>query len=227
MSKFSLIFYFLLSIHVSGQDSTSQITSFFLTEIPEQNADYLKNVPDEYINTYLLDTDSLSALCIWKDSIIIKKTMLFTLSMTEIIDNPDWYLLNGKLHGVKKGEGLTFIEENDTILAAIEIDYPIWKSTDRNELVFQLKDQIRIFQQVDGYWMFYLINLNEEEIEIANFDHDPVITSITSWKNTKETTLNGYKTYISSPTRAEFEALLNNENAFENTTTYTAIYILD
>lgn len=227
MLKYLLIVLLFVSGDILSQGENDSITSFFLTEIPDQNAELLEKIPAEFHQAYLLDSDSLSTIFIWQDSIILKKTILFTLSMTEIIDNPDWYILNGKLHGVKKDMGLTFVEEDDIIVAAIEIDYPIWKNSERNGTVYQAKDQIRIFQKSDQNWMFYLINLNAQSIEIANFDHDPVISTILSWQNTKETTLNGYKTYLSSPSKIEFEALLNDDSAFKNRKTYSALPSVD
>ncbi len=203
---------FLLSLGAHAQD---EITSFYLKSPVELDKGFVKQIPENLKGTYTLSTDSSSNLVFNEAGIFIESKHLTVVTLEQIQKNSAWYLSDGKLHGIDKNEALHYVERNDSFFVALNLDYSIVDLNSKTQKLGKGKDCWFIYEKSDGYWLLtYRIIWDKAGLYFASFDHEPVLDQIKSWKSVEETTMNGYKTYISTPVNKELEDLLKNEAAF-------------
>jgi len=215
---FLMILMYLCSTLMHAQ--TDEITSFFLSKVPQQNAKWLRSIPNKYNGEYILESDSSQRIKLYKDSIVITNLIAFSVTEDEVKSHPNWFTQNGKIYGIHKHKSLPYIQSNDTLFAVLELNYPIWSSSDKVVNTRYTQNILTVFNQTDQFWTFYKIQLDSTQVIISRFNHDKVLPEILSWKTLTTTTINGYKTYIGTPTKEEFQTLLSNALAYDDHKTF-------
>lgn len=206
-----------------GQD---EITSFYIQEIPQLSDQVTDTIPLSARGRFAQKEDSTKQIVIERDSIVFSKVLTSFLTLDQVKDKSEWYLSDGRLYGVKKDEGLVYIEENDTIYFNLPLSYTKFQSakTDKYRIDFIDVQTMVMYEKVEHGWTVNsLLNLSDEELILKSFDHDYVVDKIEKWKTVNEKSVNGYRTFMAKPSSKELLDILNDKRAFAHTIAYVKL----
>lgn len=203
--------------------SQDEITSFYIQEIPQLSNQVSDTIPASVRGTFAQKEDSTKQIVFERDSIVFSKVLTSFLTLDQVKDRSEWYLSDGRLYGVKKDEGLVYIEDNDTIYFNLPLTYTKFQSakTDKYRIDFLDAKTMVMYEKAEHGWTVNsLINFSDNGLDLRPFDHDYVVDKIEKWNTVNQKTVNGYRTFMAKPSSKELLDILNDKRAFAHTIAY-------
>lgn len=208
----------VLIMSVNFLRAQNEITSFYFSEPQPANSENIFGFDASVCGRYLFEDDTLSSLIVEKDSIYTKYTILTFLTEKELKNDSKYRVENDLLFGIKKGEGLPFIQRRDTLYTVIIQTETIF-SIRENEIK-RINDQYFMnYREGNGMYSTQILKKTGRGVSIFYLDHEIVLDELLNFKNTETKMVNGFKTYISTPTDSELDSFVRN-NGFRDQMKY-------
>ena len=198
----SLFVFCLMSFY--GTTQMEDYSSFYFSEPQPSSLDKIDEFDESFFGIYYLEGEKHTKLKIESDTILAKYLIAFELTMQEVEANESYKIENNLLYGIAPA-GLHFIEENDTLLVALNQE-ELFCST-KNRVVKKSGNTFYINQEMSsGKWTTTIMNLTGKTVELFNLNH--VLAEKEINKMPKEIEVEDELTiYIASPDDKQFYAL--------------------
>ena len=196
-----------------------EVTSFYFSEPQPSSIAPLEKFDDDICGRYLYAKDTLKSLIITPDSIYMHFGTFTYLPSKEIEASDKYSLKNDLLYGIKEGQGIPYTERNDTIFTYVTQNDLLFKPTKIHKLN-KSGDKFYLNTQEDnGFYSTEVFSLEEKQLIVYSIDHEQVLEEILQFKSTRTMQVDGFKTYLSAPTKSEFISFVENKG-FRDKTVY-------
>ncbi len=196
-----------------------EVTSFYFSEPQPSSVTPLEKFDDDICGRYLYAKDTLTSLIITPDSIYTHFGTFTYLASKEIEASDKYSLKNDLLYGIKEGQGIPYKERNDTIFTYVTQNDLLFKPTKIHKLN-KSGDKFYLNTKEDnGFYSTEVFSLEEKQLIVYSIDHEQVLEEILQFKSTKTMQVDGFKTYLSAPTKSEFISFVENKG-FRDKTVY-------
>lgn len=209
----------LLVLNVFLLRAQEEVTSFYFSEPQPSSVDPLEKFDDEICGRYLYEEDTLISLIITPDSIYSHFGTFTYLPAKEIYSSDKYRLENDMLYGIKVGEGIPYTEINDTIFTYITQNDLLFKPNKNNKLNKSGDKFYLNIKQDNGYYSTEVFSFEEKKLIVYSIDHEQVLEEILQFKSTITKQVDGFKTYLSAPTKGEFISFVDSKG-FRDKTVY-------
>ena len=209
----------LLVLNVFYLRAQDEVTSFYFSEPQPSSTSSLEKFDDEICGRYLYADDTLTSLIITPDSIYTHFGTFTFLTSKQIKKSEKYRLENDLLYGIKDGQGIPYTEKNDTVFTYVTQNDLLFKPTKENKLnksgdIFYLNTK-----EDNGYYSTEVFALEGNQLIIYSIDHELVLEEILQFKSTRTKQVDGFKTYLSAPTKDEFISFVE-DKGFRDQTIY-------
>ncbi len=212
----TLLIFILFSFSLKAQKPTS---FYFAKAQPNQQPNVLK-FDSKICGEYYLKGDSLTRLIITPDSIFSRQSIFFIFTKKELEQSKEKYYTKGdKMYGIVEGQGLFFTTHNDTTYAIYNQEDLYFKPTITTPLRKQGNSYFLNEKDENNYYNSLLIFPTRRGVSIYSIDHEEVMDKLIKFKQLDSLQLNGFKTYIASPTLEEMNLFIQNKG-FKDVTLY-------
>ena len=209
----------LLVLNVFLLRAQEEVTSFYFSEPQPSSIVPLEKFDDDICGRYLYAEDTLTSLIITPDSIYTHFGTFTYLVAKEINESDKYRLENDLLYGIKDGQGIPYKERNDTIFTYITQNELLFKPT-KNHKLNKSGDKFYLNTKEDnGYYSTEVFSFEEKKLIVYSIDHEQVLEEILQFKSTRTEQVEGFKTYLSAPTKSEFISFVQNKG-FRDKTVY-------
>lgn len=200
----------LLILSVSFLRAQDEITSFYFGEAQPVELKPMDQLDESICGKYLFEDDTLTSLYIEKDSIYTKYSVFTFLTKKELKKSDKYKVENELIYGIKKGQGLPYIERKDTLFTVIIQTETLFKPKE-NVLMKNASNYFLNFKEDNGLYSTQMLVKSESGIMIFSLDHEEVLEQILDFSSTETKKMDGFKTYISSPSQNEFLSFVKNK----------------
>ena len=197
----------------------NEVTSFYFSESQPASVSPLEKFGEDVCGRYLYEEDTLTSLIITPDSIYTHFGTFTFLTKKEIEKSTKYRLENELLFGIKKGQGIPYKEKNDTIFTYITQNDLVFKPSKSNILNKSGDKYYLNFKEDNGYSSTQIVAFEEKSLVFYSLDHELVLEKILQFNSTKTKQVDGFKTYLSAPTKNEFLTFVK-EKGFRDKTVY-------
>ncbi len=212
----TLIIFLLFALGLTAQKPTS---FYFAEAQPSQLPNILK-FDDAICGEYFLKGDSMTRLVITPDSIFSRQSVFFMFTKKDLKKSKGKYYTKGeKLYGIVENQGLFFSTNNDTTFAVYNQEELYFKPTVNSTLKKQGNSYFLNERLEENYYSCLLVFPTKKGVLIYSIDHEEVMDELRSFNNLDSLQLNGFKTYLASPTLEEMNLFIQNKG-FKDVTEY-------
>lgn len=191
-----------------GFSQIESYSSFYFSEAQPSGGENIDEFDEGFFGLYHLEGEKHTKIKIENDSIIAKYLVAFELTKEEVNANENYRIENNLLYGVAPA-GLHFIEENDTLLVALNQEELF--CSPKNSVVKREGSTYFINKKIDeGKWTTVVLNFSGKTLEILNLNHIYAEKEIN--RMPKEIEMEGDLTvYVASPSDKDFFALVKSK----------------
>jgi len=209
----------LLMLNVFFLRAQDEVTSFYFSEPQPSSVSSLDKFDKDICGRYLFADDTLTSLIITPDSIYTHFGTFTFLTAEEINKSDKYKLENDLLFGIKDGQGIPFKEKNDTIYTYITQNDLVFKPTEEHKLNKNGDKFYLNTKEDNGYYSTQVFAIEGKKLIVYSIDHELVLEDILQFKSTKTKQVDGFKTYLSAPTKTEFISFVE-DKGFRDKTIY-------
>ena len=210
------IILFLNVVFLRAQD---EVTSFYFSEPQPSSITPLEKFDENICGRYLYAEDTLTSLVITPDSIYAHVGTFTFLTAKEIKKSDKYRLENDLLYGIKDGQGIPYKEKNDTVYTYITQNDLVFKPGKENKLTKNGGKFYINIKEENGYYSTQILSLEDSSMVIYSVDHELLLDNILKFNSTKTKQVDGFKTYLSAPSKSEFITFVE-DRGFRDKTVY-------